>query len=299
MSHDGTPHDVIVVGGSYAGMAAALQLARGRRRVMVIDAGKWRNRFATHSHGFLSRDGAKGAEIAAIGRRQLETYSNLSWREGRATRAGKTADGFRVVTDDGAEHEARRLVLALGVTDTLPEVEGLAERWGRSVFHCPYCHGYELDEGAIGVLAVGAVSMHHALLLPEWGRTTFFLNGAFEPDMDQLAQLQARGVAVERASILRITGNADVELADGRTIALAGLFTASRTQPASSLGTDLGCDMEEGPLGAFLRTGPTKETNVPGVFACGDAARAAGSVSFAVGDGAMAGGAAHQSLIFR
>src|SRR5690606_29342325 len=139
----------------------------------------------------------------------------------------------------------------------------------------------------------------HALLLPEWGPTTIFLNGAFEPDGEQSGQLRARGVSVERTPILRIKGDADVELADGRTIALAGLFTASRTQPASSIGADLGCDMEEGPLGTFLQTGPTKETNVPGVFACGDAARAAGSVSLAVGDGAMAGGAAHQSLIFR
>lgn len=292
-------HDVIVVGGSYAGMAAALQLARGRRRVMVIDAGERRNRFATHSHGFLSRDGADAAEIAAIGRRQLEAYASLSWREGRVRHAGLSGDGFRVATEDGAEHEASRLVLALGVTDTLPEVEGLAERWGRSVFHCPYCHGYELGEGQIGILSVGAMSLHHALLLPDWGPTTFFLNGTFEPDADQLAQLRARGVAVERTPVLRIAGDADVELADGRTVELAGLFTASRTQPASSLGADLGCDMEEGPLGTFLRTSPVKETTVPGVFACGDAARAAGSVSLAVGDGAMAGAAAHQSLIFR
>jgi len=291
--------DVIVVGGSYAGMAAALQLARARRRVLVIDAGQRRNRFAAHAHGFLTQDGTDPAAIAATARRQLRAYPNLTWLEGKAARAEAFTDGFRLAMEDGACHEGRRLVLAPGVTDTLPDVAGLQERWGRAVFHCPYCHGYELDGGPIGVLAAGSLSLHQALLLPEWGPTTFFLNGTFEPDDEQLAQLDARGVAVERSKVLRVSGDADMELADGRVVRLAGLFVVSRTEPAGPLAAALGCEMEEGPLGNFLHTRPTKETNVPGVFACGDAARAAGSVSLAVGDGAMAGAATHQSLVFR
>ncbi|CAH1668917.1 MULTISPECIES: NAD(P)/FAD-dependent oxidoreductase [unclassified Chelatococcus] len=290
-------YDVIVVGGSYAGMSAALQIARARRNIMVIDAGVRRNRFAAHSHGFLGQDGVDPAQIAATAREQLVAYPNVVWTEGQADHAAKDDRGFTVMMRDGAEHRSSRLVLALGVTDTLPEIPGLQERWGRSVFHCPYCHGFELGGGPLGVLAVGDVSMHQAILIPEWGPTTLLTNGAFEPTSEQLMELDSRSVTVERTPVARITGGADVELADGRVLSLAGLFTASRTRPSSSLADDLGCALDEGPLGPFLRTDAMKATSIPGVFACGDAARGAGSVSLAVGDGALAGAAVHRSLI--
>ena len=166
------------------------------------------------------------------------------------------------------------------------------------MFHCPYCHGYELDGGPVGVLAVSEISLHQALMLPVWGATTFFLNGAFVPvPADRRAA--ARAVAVEREPIERIGGKADVELRDGRVVALAGLLTLTRTQPSSPLAGQLGCAFEDGPLGPFIQTDAFKETTVPGVFASGDAARAMGSVAFAVADGAMSGAGAHQSLIFR
>ena len=201
-------YDAIVIGGSYAGLAAATQLARARRRVLVVDAGQRRNRFATHSHGFLTQDGTPAADIAAQGRAQLMVYPTVEWREGKVTAAGRAGQGFRIEVD-GVESEAieaRRLVLATGVIDHLPEVPGLAERCGRHVFHCPYCHGYELNQGRLGALAVSPLSMHVALMLPDWGQATLFLNGAFEPDTEQLAQLQARGVELERGLIDRIEG---------------------------------------------------------------------------------------------
>jgi thioredoxin reductase len=138
------------------------------------------------------------------------------------------------------------------------------------------------------------------MLIPDWGKTTFFTNETFELDADQAARLELRGVCVEREAVVAITGaRADVQLRDGRTVLLDGLFTASTTKLASPLAEQLGCAFDDGPLGRFIRTDATKETTVAGVFACGDAARAAGSISFAVGDGAAAGAAAHQSLIFR
>ena len=291
-------HDAIVIGGSFAGMAAALQLARARRDVVVIDAGVRRNRFAAHSHGFLGQDGRAPEAIVADARRQLAAYPNLTWIDGKASQLARHGEGFAVCLQKERSLSARRLVLALGVADELPGVPGLAERWGRSVFHCPYCHGYELNGGAIGVVATGPVSMHQALMLPDWGTVTFFLNGAFAPDGDERTQLEARGVAIEEGPIAAITGEADVVLTDGRTVSLAGLFTASRIQPSCDLAGDLGCAMEDGPIGPFLRTDAMKETSVSGVFACGDLARAAGSVSLAVGDGAMAGVGAHRSLMF-
>lgn len=291
-------YDVLVVGGSYAGMAAALQVVRARRSVAIVDAGERRNRFASHAHGFLGQDGRPPGEIAAEARRQLTAYPTLTWMEGRVRRAARDGEGFAVETDDGATHAARRLVLACGVTDTLPAVPGLAERWGTGVFHCPYCHGYELGEGRLGVLAVGPLSIHHAQLIPEWGPTTFFLNGAFDPDAGERADLAARGVEIEPTPVAAIVGRSDVRLVDGRVVALAGLFTAPHTAPASPVAAEIGCALEEGPLGSFVRTNAMKETTVPGVFACGDVARAMGSVSFAVGDGAMAGAAVHRSLVF-
>jgi thioredoxin reductase len=290
--------DAVVVGGSYAGQSAALQLARARRKVLVVDGGKRRNRFADESHGFLTQDGVDPGEITTRAREQLLKYPNVEWRDGVVDDAAGRADAFSLRIN-GEAVDARRVVLAMGVTDELPPVPGLAERWGKSVFHCPYCHGYELNQGRIGVLGVVPMSMHHALMLPDWGPTTFFLNDAFDLDADQLGQLEARGVTLERTPVSRISGaRADMELADGRTVPLDGLFTATRTSVSSPVAGQLGCDFEDGPLGAFIRTDAMKATNVPGVFACGDAARAAGTVAWAVGDGAMAGAATHRSLMF-
>jgi thioredoxin reductase len=293
-----TGFDAIVIGGSYAGLSAALQLARARRRVLVIDAGLRRNRFADTSHGFLGQDGRAPGDIVADARAQLLAYPDVQWLQGTASHAAQAGDGF-VVQNGSEEVRGRRLVLATGVVDELPDVEGLAERGGTRVFHCPYCHGYELAQGRIGVLAVGEVSQHHAMLLPDWGSVTFFLNETFAPDEDQLAALASRGVAIERRRVARIADAASVELADGSRIALDGLFVASAIRVASPIAGQLGCAFDEGPLGAFIRTNEFKETTVPGVFACGDAARMAGSVALAVGDGAMAGAAMHQSLVFR
>ncbi|WP_180279016.1 NAD(P)/FAD-dependent oxidoreductase [Janthinobacterium sp. BJB304] len=290
--------DAIIVGGSYAGLSAATQLARARLRVLVIDGGQRRNRYASHSHGFLTQDGSGTAAIAAEGKAQLLAYATVTWLDGTAVLAAASRDGFDVTLADGNVVHGRRLVLATGVIDELPPVDGLSERWGGSVFHCPYCHGYELEQGAIGVLATGPLSMHHALMLPDWGTVTFFLNGAFEPDAAQLAQLGARGVTVLRTPVARIDGVADVVMADGSRHAMAGLFVATRTRLASSLAVTLGCALEEGAMGPFVRTDEQKASSVPGVFCCGDAGRMAGSVAFAVADGAMAGVAAHRSLMF-
>lgn len=289
--------DVTVVGGSYAGLSAAMQLARARKRVLVIDAGQRRNRFATHSHGFLTQDGSEAAAIADQGRAQLLAYPHVAWANETAVSAAAEGEHFRVGLPDGGSVTGRRLILASGVTDALPPIDGLAQRWGQSVFHCPYCHGYELDEGAIGVLASSEMSMHHALMLPDWGRVTLFLNAAFTPNAAQLAALHSRGVTIETTPVARIDGVADVVLTDGRRLPMAGLFAVSRTSSASPLAAQLGCAMEAGPMGDFVQTDLQKATSVAGVFCCGDLARAAGNVAFAVADGAMAGVAAHRSLI--
>ncbi|HWV22901.1 MAG TPA: NAD(P)/FAD-dependent oxidoreductase [Thermomicrobiales bacterium] len=291
--------DAIIVGGSYAGMSAALQLARARRSVTILDDGQRRNRFASAAHGLLGQDGRSPGDIAKDARTQLLRYPTVSWHDARAVHAERTEDGFSVQTSDGQMIAGRRLVLATGVVDGLPSVPGLVERWGRSVFHCPYCHGYELDEGPLGVLAVGDISFHQAQLIPEWGPTTFFTNGVIALNDDQARELSARGVTIERELVREVSGErASVELVDGRVIDLAGLFVASRVSPASPLATQLECEMMESPMGTSIQTHGVMETSVAGVFACGDVARPVGNLALAIADGNMAGAAVHRSLIF-
>ena len=290
--------DVIIIGGSYAGLSAAMPLARARRRILVVDEGLRRNRFAAHSHGFLTQDGNAPGAIASQAREQVMAYETVEWLTGKAVAVALTARGFRVEIEGEEPREARRLIFAGGVVDQLPEIPGLAERWGSRVFHCPYCHGYELQQGRIGVIATSAMSMHLALLLPDWGSTTLFLNEAFEPDAEQLAKLAARGVTLEHEPVRSIDGELDVVLHDGRVISLDGLFVPTRIDVASSLPQMLGCEFDEGFYGRIIRTDAMKATSVRGVYACGDAARMGGSVPLAVGDGTLAGAAAHQSLIF-
>lgn len=291
-----------VIGGSYAGLSAALQLARARRDVTVVDAGLRRNRFVDEaggtSHGFLSQDGVAPGAIASEARRQLRLYPTVRWLDGSAEEA-RQCDGGNFAFRVGAESvEAARLVLATGVRDTLPPVVGLAERWGRSIFHCPYCHGYELDAGPIGIIAASDLARHHAIMLADWGTPTLFLNGSYLPSDDDLAAFAHRGTQVEAARIVRIEGVADVVLADGRTLMMNGLFTQPHTHMASPIAAQLGCAMTPGPMGAFIQVDAMQQTSVPNVFACGDAARAAGNVALAVADGAMAGVAAHRSTMF-
>jgi thioredoxin reductase len=288
--------DAAIVGGSFAGQSAALQLARARRRVAIFDSGMRRNRFAASAHGFLAQDGRAPDAIVAEARAQLAAYPTVQWFDSPVSAIAGGPDAFELTTEGGAR-QARRIVLATGVADRLPPIPGLAERWGRSVFHCPYCHGYELQQGRIGVIATAPNALHLAQLLPEWGSVTLFLHGTALADEEALA-LTARGVTVEPAPVAGVAGHARVQLADGRSAEFAGLFVPSRTEPASPLAAQLGCEHEEGPLGTFVKTGMMKETTVPGVFACGDLARAAGNVALAVGDGAMAGAAVHRSLVF-
>ncbi len=291
-------YDVIVIGGSYAGMAAALQLLRARRKVLIVDAGIRRNRFAAHSHGFLGQDGVDPAAIAAQARRQLHAYPTLDWIDGLVAQTAGQKDDFSVTLEDGTVHHGRRLLFATGVADELPEVEGLSERWGKSVFHCPYCHGYELEQGRIGVIAANENSLHQAQLLPEWGETTFFTNDVLTLDDKTRQVFAGRGVTIEETPIVRIEGEADVLLADGRSLSFAGLFVASKCRPATPVAADMGCALEETLFGVQIKVQGTKETSIAGVFACGDAARVPHSVSLAVGDGAWAGAQLHRSLVW-
>jgi thioredoxin reductase len=170
--------EAIVIGGGFAGLSATMYLARARRRVLLVDAGEPRNRFTDASHGFLGMDGKSPAAIRTAGRAELAAYDTVSFFDGQAVDARQEEDGFTITMSDGRTEQARRLVLATGVADILPEVDGVAERWGKSVLHCPFCHGYEFRDQPLGVLATGPASVHQGDLIPDWGPTTYFTQGS-------------------------------------------------------------------------------------------------------------------------
>jgi len=295
-------NDAIIIGGSFAGLAAATYLARGRRDVAVVDAGAPRNRFAAHSHGFLGFDGVPPADILTRAREQLAAYPTASLVAGEVTIAERRNDSFELTLGSGQTLTGSRLILAFGISDALPEIPGLAERWGTSVIHCPYCHGYEFAGQRLGVLGMSTNSVHQALLIPEWGPTTFFLNGQPEPDSATLEQLERRGVHIERAPVTTLRGEgtalSTVEMADGRQARIDALYIGAPTLLNSTVAEQLGCDLDDAPLGKIVRTDAMKATTVPNVWAAGDITRGFHSVTFAAADGVMAGTAAHRSLVF-
>jgi thioredoxin reductase len=296
-------YNVIVVGGSFAGLSAALQLARARRRVLVLDSGEPRNRFAQFSHGLFGHDGQAPSALLEEARSQLLSYDTVSFTEGLATHAAKTGEGFSV-TVSGRVHTASRLILATGVRDELAPIPGMQERWGISVLHCFYCHGYEVAGRRLAVLATSDRALQTAILLPDWSEhVTLFTNGVLSLSPEQMDDLRMRGVSVETKAVVGLLGDlpalSGLRLEDGRTIPVDAVFTNPRTRMASPLAEQLGCEFDEGPSGAFIRTGADKQTTVSGVYAAGDAARAGHNASWAVADGVTAGISAHQSLALR
>lgn len=295
-------HDAIIIGGSFAGLSAAMYIARGRRSVCIVDTGAPRNRFATHSHGFFAQDGSAPGTMLATARAQVAAYPTTTFVSSAAIGATRDPNGFSVTLASGDVIESARVVLAFGISDELPAIRGLAERWGQSVIHCPYCHGFEFSGQRLGVLQVSPTSVHQAMLIAEWGPTTFYLNGGPMPDTATLAQLQARGVALETSPLTALHGEGTtlsaIELADGRTSPIDALYLGPRTRLNSDIAQQLGCEMDEGTFGAVIRTDAQQMTTVPGVYAAGDITRSAHNVTWAAADGVMAGTALHRSLVF-
>ena len=293
-------YDAIIVGGSFAGLSAAMQLARARRRVLLIDAGRPRNRFAEASHGFLGQDGMAPARIMREGLRQLSAYPSVDFFHGEALAAATGDGGFRLGLRESEDVTSRRLILATGVMDTLP-LPSMEARWGVSVLHCPYCHGYEVRDRPIAAIANHAAAVHQAMILPDWGPTTYFTQGVFEPSEAEAALLTARGVRIERTPVTELLGEAPatraVRLADGRTLPVSAVFTSPITRIASPLADQLGCAFADGMTGAHILVDTMQQTTVAGLFAAGDAAQPMHNATLASAAGVMAGVAAHRSLV--
>ena len=298
--------DVVVVGGGAGGLSAALTLARARRRVLVVDAGDPRNAPAAGVHNYLGREGTPPAELTAIGRAEVEGYGGVV-REGRVVSA-TVADGggFDLGLESGGDVHARRLVVATGVTDELPDVPGVRERWGRDVLHCPYCHGWEVRDRRIGVLATSPLALHQVQLLRQWSDDVVLLaNDALELNHHSEAELTARGIEIVEGKVTGlVVGNAleGATLADGTTVRLDALAVAPVSRTRAEVPTMLGVGVVEQRMGDVLvgdvvETQPGGATAVDGLWVVGNAADLRAVVITAAAAGTAVAAAVNADLV--
>ncbi|WP_019927592.1 NAD(P)/FAD-dependent oxidoreductase [Nocardia sp. BMG111209] len=293
--------DVVVIGGGAAGLNGALMAARSRRSVLVIDAGAPRNAPAAAVHGLFARDGVSPAELVERGRAEVRGYGG-EVVTGEVTRVTGTLDDFTVELADGRAPRARRLLVTTGLVDELPDIPGLRERWGRDVVHCPYCHGWEHRDEAIGILAAGPMAMHAALLWRQLGPDVVIFTGTGDApdDSERLAALGIRVIpgAVAAAEIAgdRLTG---VRLRDGTVVARDALAVPSHMVARADFLSDLGLHLVPHPsgMGEHIPVDPTGRTEVPGVWAAGNVTDLTAQVGGAAAAGAWAGAQINADLV--
>jgi thioredoxin reductase len=292
---DTATYDVAVVGGGAAGLSAALVLGRARRRVVVIDAGAPRNAPAAHMQGFLSRDGMPPAALLALAREEVRGYG-VEIIEGEVV---AIEAGFTLALAGASSVTARRLLLTTGAVDELPDIPGARERWGRDFLHCPYCHGWEVRDQAIGVLGTDPGSVDHAQLLRQWSEDVVFFSHSHSLTREERAALDARGIAVIEGTVTAFSVADDrltaVELSHGRVIPRAAVFMRPSLHPhEDGLIESLGCEVGDD---RFVRVDRTGQTSVSGVWVAGNASNPRAQVITAAGEGSAAAIAINTDLV--
>ena len=296
-------YDVVVTGGGAAGLNGALQLARSRRSVLVVDAGQPRNRPAHAVHGLLGHDGLPPAQLLARGRDEVRGYGGEVVTGAVAAVRGDLDSGFTVALADGRAVRARRLLVTSGLVDELPDIPGLRERWGRDVVHCPYCHGWEVRDQAIGVLASGPRSVHQALLFRQLSDDIVYFRRETALDDAEGAQLAARGIRVVdgEVSALVIADDrlAGVRLADGSVVPRQAVTVGARMTARAGFLADLGLKPSEHPsgMGVHIPADPAGRTEVPGVWAAGNVTDLFAQVGASAAAGALAGAVINADLV--
>jgi thioredoxin reductase len=295
--------DVLVVGGGPAGLSAALTLGRSRRSVLVVDDGAPRNAPAAAMHAFLTRDGTPPEQLLALGREEVARYG-VEQRDGRAITADRLDGRFHVGLDDGDAVSARRLVVTTGLVDELPDVEGLAERWGRDVVHCPYCHGWEVRDQVIGVLATSPLALHQAGLFRQLSdRVVVLRHGVGGFDADRLEALSARGIEMIDGKVTALEVHDDqltgVRLADRTVVALDVLAVASRVTVRDELLAELGVSTAEHPsgMGRHVPADPMGRTEIEGVWVAGNVTDPSAQVIVAAAQGNRVGAFVNAELV--
>ncbi len=295
-------NDVIIIGGSFAGLAAALQLGRARRKVTVLDSCRPRNRFAGHSHGLLGHDHKPPLDILLEVRQQLERYPTIRLVTARAESISGAIDDFCVVTDDNERLRARRLILSYGVVDQMPDVPGFAEGWGTSIVPCPYCDGFEVAGQHWGLVWSGPQSHNYVRLYHDWTETLTVFADGHDISLDIRADLARRNIPVVDGRITEIARqgdrNATVKLDTAPNVAVDILFAHPPNKPSANLHASLGLATVNTLVGLALKVDERYQTSMPGIYAAGDLATPSlPSVTVASSQGAMAGIFAQQSML--
>jgi thioredoxin reductase len=292
--------DVIIVGGSYSGLAAAMALGRALKHVLIIDSGKPCNRQTPHSHNFITHDGKTPKEIATLAKQQVEAYSTVKFFNGLATKGAKTESGFEIEIASGETFSAQKLIFATGIKDIMSDIKGYTECWGISVLHCPYCHGYEVRNEKTGILGNGEYGFEFSGMISNWTKDlTLFTNGKSTLTPEQTAKLEHHHIPIVEKEIEKLAhANGHLEkiiFKDGTTFSVKALYARSAFEQHCVIPQTLGCELtEEG----YIKVDPAQKTTVPGVFACGDNTTRIRTVANAVAMGTTAGMMVNKEIIF-
>ncbi|MET0392154.1 MAG: NAD(P)/FAD-dependent oxidoreductase [Chitinophagaceae bacterium] len=290
--------DVIIIGGSYAGLSAAMALGRSLRKTLVIDSGSPCNRFTPHSHNFLTQDGKPPAEISTSARQQVAQYDTVRFYEGEVLGGTETDDGFAITTGSGDTFTGTKLIFATGINDQLPEMPGFADCWGKSVIHCPYCHGYEFRGRKTGILANGDRAFHLASLVNNLtSDLSVVTNGQSHFTEEQTARLQQRSIPIFESGIAGISHRdgqiQNLVFDDGTVMLLEALYASVPFVQHTDIPLTLGCDFNKQ---GYIQVDEFQKTTVPGVFACGDNSSMMRSVANAVATGNFTGAMVNREL---
>lgn len=291
--------DVIIIGGSYSGLAAAMALGRALRQVLVIDSGLPCNRQTPYSHNFLTQDGQTPKDIATLARQQVQQYNTVKFFNGLATKGRKIKNGFEIETATGESFQSTKLIFATGIKDIMPPIDGFSECWGISVLHCPYCHGFEVKNEPTGVLGNGEKGFEFLSLISNWTRDlTLFTNGKSTLTKDQMAKLASHKINMVEAEVERLvhkSGHLEtIIFKDGTTHAIKALYAPRPFEQHCAIPESLGCALnEEG----YIITDPIQRTSIPGVFACGDNTTRMRTVANAVAMGTTAGMMVNKEIV--
>ncbi len=290
--------EVIIVGGSYAGLSAAMSLGRSLRKVAIIDSGKPCNRQTPYSHNFLTQDGKTPAEIAATGKAQVANYDTVRFFEDFAVTGRKTENGFEIDTRSGKTFRCKKLIFATGITDIFPDIRGFAECWGISVIHCPYCHGYEHRGKKTGIFSNGDRAFHLATLVYNLSKdVTLFTNGPAGFSTEQIHTLYKHSIKIEETPLTEISHKdghvSSLRLSNGDVVSLDALYAGIPFTQHSDIPRLLGCELSE--LG-YIKVDSMQKTTIGGVFACGDNSTFMRSVAASVASGNLTGAMVNAEL---
>lgn len=291
--------DVIIIGGSYSGLAAAMALGRALKKTLIIDNGKPCNATTPYSHNFLTQDGNTPAAITAIGRQQVQSYKTITFFNGFATEGRKTENGFEIQVSSGETFQGTKLIFATGIKDLTPSIEGFSACWGISALHCPYCHGYEVRNERTGILSNGEHGYELVRLISNWTTAlTLFTNGKSTLTIEQKQQLDKNQIKIIETEIVKLEHRdgyvENIIFSDGRKSAVKAIYSSNSFTQHCSIPEFLGCALTDD---GYFKVDAFQESTVHGIFACGDNSTKLRSVANAVAMGTVAGMMASKRLI--